>query len=154
MGTGMQTSLYILHLYYFFVREKASRAKSKTKATLKHSTLTHLSPVSHFYTPWKRQETFGFLTFSGGIEMWHTGLKWVKRGNNQLQLWSTALKCSTKGPMITAFSTRKTTPEKYFLMELSEILFKFVSGNLSRLSALRKEQWLVPFVEQSALSLL
>ena len=21
-----------------------------------------------FYTPWKRQKTFGFLTFSGGIE--------------------------------------------------------------------------------------
>ena len=39
--------------------------------------LTHFSPVSHFYTPWKRQKTFGFLTFSeglaflGGIEMWH-----------------------------------------------------------------------------------
>ena len=33
--------------------------------------LTHFSPVSHFYTPWK-----GFLTFSGGIEMWH----WTKMG--------------------------------------------------------------------------
>ena len=31
--------------------------------------LTHFSPVSHFYTPRKRQKTFGFLTFSGGIEM-------------------------------------------------------------------------------------
>ena len=29
------------------------------------------SPVSHFYTPWKRQKTFGFLPFSGSIEMWH-----------------------------------------------------------------------------------
>ena len=29
--------------------------------------LTHFSPVLHFYTPWKRQKTFGFLTFSGGI---------------------------------------------------------------------------------------
>ena len=38
--------------------------------------LTHFSPVSHFYTPWKRQKTFGFLTFSGGIEMWH----WTKIG--------------------------------------------------------------------------
>ena len=37
--------------------------------------LTHFfSPVSHFYTPWKRQKTFGFLTFSGGIEMW----RWTK----------------------------------------------------------------------------
>ena len=34
-------------------------------------TLTHFSPVSHFYTPWKRQKTFGFLTFSGVTEMWH-----------------------------------------------------------------------------------
>ena len=35
--------------------------------------------MSHFYTPWKRQKTFCFLTFSGGIEMWHcTALKWVK----------------------------------------------------------------------------
>ena len=53
--------------------------------------LTHFSPVWHFYTPWKRQKTFGFLTFSGGIEMWpkvfwrfqgvkkcDTRLKWVK----------------------------------------------------------------------------
>ena len=31
--------------------------------------LTHFSPVSHFYSPWKRQKTFGFLTFSGAIEM-------------------------------------------------------------------------------------
>ena len=42
--------------------------------------LTHFSPVSHFYSSWKRQKTFGFLTFSGcltflgGIEMWH----WTK----------------------------------------------------------------------------
>ena len=35
--------------------------------------LTHFSPVSHFYTPWKRK---GFLTFSGSIEMWH----WTKMG--------------------------------------------------------------------------
>ena len=39
-------------------------------------TLTHFSPISQFYTPWKRQKTFGFLTFSGGIEMWH----WTKMG--------------------------------------------------------------------------
>ena len=36
--------------------------------------LTHFSPVSHFYTPWKRQKTYGFLMFSGGIEIWH----WTK----------------------------------------------------------------------------
>ena len=32
-----------------------------------------------FYTPWKRQKTFGFLTFSGGIEM----ERWVKMGYNK-----------------------------------------------------------------------
>ena len=38
--------------------------------------LTHFSPGSHSYTPWKRQKTSGFLAFSGGIEMWH----WTKMG--------------------------------------------------------------------------
>ena len=33
-------------------------------------------PMFHFYTPWKRQETKGFLTFSGGVEMKH----WPKMG--------------------------------------------------------------------------
>ena len=32
--------------------------------------------MSNFYTPWKRQKTCGFLTFLGGIEMWH----WAKIG--------------------------------------------------------------------------
>ena len=45
-------------------------------AKLLCTVLTHFSPVPHFYTPWKRQKTFGFLTFSGGIEMWH----WTKMG--------------------------------------------------------------------------
>ena len=35
--------------------------------------LTHFSPMSHLYTPWKSQKT---LTFSGVIEMWH----WTKMG--------------------------------------------------------------------------
>ena len=36
--------------------------------------LTHFNPMFYFYTLWKRQKTFGFLTFSEGIEMWH----WTK----------------------------------------------------------------------------
>ena len=43
--------------------------------------LTHFSPVSHFHTPWKRQKTKGFRTFSGGIEMWH----WTKMGQYPFQ---------------------------------------------------------------------
>ena len=27
--------------------------------------------MSHFYTPWKYQKTFGFMTFSGSIEIGH-----------------------------------------------------------------------------------
>ena len=38
-----------------------------------------LGTLTHCYTPWKRQKTFGFLTFSGGIEMWH----WTKMGENK-----------------------------------------------------------------------
>ena len=34
--------------------------------------LTHFSPVFHFYTPWKRHKTFGFLMSSGDIEMEHS----------------------------------------------------------------------------------
>ena len=30
----------------------------------------------YFYTPWKRQKTFGFLTFSGGIEIEY----WARMG--------------------------------------------------------------------------
>ena len=32
-------------------------------------TLTYFSPMSHFYTPCKRQKTAGFLMFAGSIEM-------------------------------------------------------------------------------------
>ena len=38
--------------------------------------LNNFSPMFHFYTTWKRQKTFGFLTFSRGIEMEH----WAKMG--------------------------------------------------------------------------
>ena len=33
--------------------------------------LTLLSPISHFYIPWKWYKTKRFLTFSEGIEMEH-----------------------------------------------------------------------------------
>ena len=40
--------------------------------------LTHFSPMFHFYTPWKRQKTLDFLTFSV-VKKWNNGLKWVKK---------------------------------------------------------------------------
>ena len=35
--------------------------------------LTQFMPLAAFYTPWKRQNTRGFLVFPGGIEsgQWH-----------------------------------------------------------------------------------
>ena len=36
----------------------------------------HWCPVSLFYTPRKRQKSIRFLTFSGGIKMWH----WILMG--------------------------------------------------------------------------
>ena len=33
--------------------------------------IIHFSPMFHFYTPWKHQKTFVFLTFSGSIEKQH-----------------------------------------------------------------------------------
>ena len=43
---------------------------------IRNSDLTHFSSMSQFYNPWKHQKTTGFLTYSGGIEMWH----WTKVG--------------------------------------------------------------------------
>ena len=31
-------------------------------------TLTHVMPLISFYTPWKRQKTYGFMMISGGVE--------------------------------------------------------------------------------------
>ena len=36
--------------------------------------LTHFSPVSHFYTPWKPLVFWRFQ----GVQKYDTGLKWVK----------------------------------------------------------------------------
>ena len=35
----------------------------------------------HFFTPWKRQKIFGFLTFSGGMEMKH----WTEIGQHHFK---------------------------------------------------------------------
>ena len=52
-------------LYALVVRDELIERSTQFE---EEAHLTHFSPVSHFYTPWKRQKTFGFLTFSGGIE--------------------------------------------------------------------------------------
>ena len=40
--------------------------------------LTHFSRMFHFYNSWKRQKIFGFLTFSGVIEMEQTKMGQVR----------------------------------------------------------------------------
>ena len=45
--------------------------------------LTHFSQLFHLYTPLKRQKTFGFLTFSGVIELEH----WAKMVKLMAQLF-------------------------------------------------------------------
>ena len=57
-------------------RQIYRRLVSNKVIVLKPESLTHFSPMSHFYTPWKRRKTYGFLTFSGSIEMWN----WTKMG--------------------------------------------------------------------------
>ena len=62
--------------------------------------LTHFSPMSHFYTPWKRQKINVFLAFSGGIGMWH----WTKKGymvfsNKQSKFRKQAGTCLWKKPV-------------------------------------------------------
>ena len=47
-----------------------------SKTMMNANLTTHFSPMFHFYTPWKRQKTKGFLTFLGGTEIEH----WAKIG--------------------------------------------------------------------------
>ena len=47
----------------FFKNFKISFFKDHILAT----GLTHFSRMLHFYTPWKREKTYGFLTFLGGV---------------------------------------------------------------------------------------
>ena len=56
----------------------------------------------HFYTPWKRQKTFGFRMSSGVIEMEHlakNGLNFQMKIRNQILVWkeNTAWKVSKYG---------------------------------------------------------
>ena len=60
----MMAWYYPADIYLFKVNNGNTKiiCKIYSKSTIK-------TTVFHFYTPWKRQETKGFLTFSGDIEM-------------------------------------------------------------------------------------
>ena len=67
--------------------------------------LTHFSPVSHFYTRSKRQKTKGFMTFSGGIEMWH----WTKMGIAASMIFLP--QCQPTNICLFKFNKKKTVEE-------------------------------------------
>ena len=72
-----------IHCWIFLIKANFESTIGKSKVYIVRSispvvfrVLTHFSPISHFYTPWKRQKTIGFVIFSGGIEIWY----WTKMG--------------------------------------------------------------------------
>ena len=76
-------SAYLLKIFSFFYvlfpflfDKTATGVRVKKWSSKIKSFLTYFSPRFHYYTPRKRSENFGFLTFSGGIEMDH----WAKMG--------------------------------------------------------------------------
>ena len=60
-------------------------------------------PMFHFYTPWKRQKTKGFLTFSGGIEMEH----WHEMGQS--------VECPAKSVQVPIMTTEPRELTKFWL---------------------------------------
>ena len=85
-STVSVTSWWHFICFYISKMEKFSRKTWRNRVNFRPGLkwysgfrfcLTHFSPVSHFYTPWKRQKIFGFLTFQG-VQKHDTGLKWVK----------------------------------------------------------------------------
>ena len=58
--------------------EKTTKKTKKNSGLdlFKIKNLIHFQPMFHFYSPWKYQKTFGFLIFSGCIEV----EQWLKIG--------------------------------------------------------------------------
>ena len=75
------------------------------------SYLIHFNPMFHFYTPWKRQKTKGFLRFSGGIEM-ELGLKHELNFNLRYQK-VTGISCS-KGLLKNLFRAKFSSDKIFF----------------------------------------
>ena len=81
----------------------------------------------HFFTPWKRQKTSGFLTFSGSIE--------IECGLEKYQFRS-----NLYGALKKLFSK--------FVMKLRKSLMEFIFSYVAGLEMIRineKEATLVPF---------
>ena len=63
------------HIKHFLKKWKDD-SNRPIKRKMEEAHLTHFTSIFLFYTPWKCHKTFGFLTFSRGIEMKH----WRKMG--------------------------------------------------------------------------
>ena len=60
-----------INAWYFFVNKKKLYISSENISIQSIFGLTLLTPMFYFYTPYKRQKTKGFLTFSGVIGIGH-----------------------------------------------------------------------------------
>ena len=52
-----------------FIWKDNKQKEPKSFANGSKKMLTHIQPMTHFYTPWKHHKTSGFLMFPGGIEV-------------------------------------------------------------------------------------
>ena len=75
-GQHIYWKFSVFFMCYFLFDKTATGVRLKKWSSKIKSFLTYFSPRFHYYTPRKRSENFGFLTFSGGIEMDH----WAKMG--------------------------------------------------------------------------
>ena len=63
-----QVLLINLPIIYLFGFAPSTSEKNAVRSSNLIKSLMHFSPVSHFYTPWKRFQ---------GVQKYDTGLKWV-----------------------------------------------------------------------------
>ena len=86
-----------------------------TKKLFPRADITNFSPLFHFYTPWKCQKSFGFLTFSRGLDM-YIGLKWAK----ELSRVSSSLPSIFTKALLHINSTIFLTPIKYQFLGVND----------------------------------
>ena len=70
-NTSSKEHLWMAASEYWDYRRTCSISQTTHVVLDRISWITHFSPKFHFYTPWKRQKTFGSLMFAGSIEMEH-----------------------------------------------------------------------------------
>ena len=74
----------------------------------------------HFYIPWIRQKTFGFLTFTGDTEMEH----WAKMG-----YFLSLVKCNFQDFQVTSYSKsiimiHKLCPNPFLTIEIPDLVLE------------------------------